>query len=78
MSDNGYYNIGFEYITDTAAHTGRFWKLYALADAVISTATVMNASGNTFSSVPLAAGDEIEGVFTSVTLASGKIVAYKI
>lgn len=78
MSDNGSYNIGFEYITDTSAHTGRFWKLYALADAVISTATVMNASGNTFSSVPLDAGDEIEGVFTSVTLASGKIVAYKI
>lgn len=78
MADNDAYNIGFEYISDTAAHTGRFWKLYALADAVISTATVQNASGNTFSSVPLNHGDEIEGVFTSVTLASGKIVAYKL
>ena len=78
MSENGSYNIGFEYISDTAAHTGRFWKLYAVADAVISTATIQNASGNTFTSVPLGKGDSIEGVFTSVTLASGKIVAYKI
>ena len=79
MADyNGTFSIGFEYITDTSAHTGRFWKLYALADAVINTATVQNASGNTFSSVPLNAGDCIEGVFTSVTLTSGKIVAYKI
>lgn len=78
MADNDAYNIGFEYISDTAAHTGRFWKLYALADAVINTATVQNASGNTFSSVPLNHGDQIEGVFTSVTLASGKIVAYKL
>lgn len=78
MSENGYYNIGFEYISDTNAHTGRFFKLYALADAVISAATVQNASGNAFTSVPLNAGDSIEGVFTSVTLASGKLVAYKI
>ncbi len=46
--------------------------------AVISTATVQNATGNAFTSVPLGAGDEIEGVFTSVTLASGKVIAYKI
>lgn len=78
MADNDSYSIGFEYITDTAAHTGRFYKLYALADAVISTATVQNASGNAFTSVPLGKGDQIEGVFTSVTLASGKVVAYKI
>ena len=78
MADNDAYNIGFEYISDTVAHTGRFYKLYALADAVISTATIANASGNAFTSVPLNHGDEIEGVFTSVTLASGKIVAYKL
>jgi hypothetical protein len=72
------YSIGFEYISDTAAHTGRFYKLYAVADAVISTATVQNATGNAFTSVPLMAGDYIDGVFTSVTLASGKIIAYRI
>jgi len=77
-NSNDSYNIGFEYISDTAAHTGRFFKLYAVADAVINTATVQNASGNTFSSVPLNHGDCIEGVFTSVTLTSGKVIAYKI
>jgi hypothetical protein len=72
------YAIGFEYISDTAAHTGRFYKIYAVATAVISAATVENASGNSFTSVPLGAGDSIEGVFTSITLASGKVIAYKI
>jgi hypothetical protein len=31
-----------------------------------------------FSAVPLPAGGEIDGIFTSVTLTSGKVVAYKI
>jgi hypothetical protein len=51
------YSIGFEYIDDTAAHTGRFWQLYALADAVIASAVIENQTGNTFTSVPLKAGD---------------------
>lgn len=72
------YSIGFEYITDTSAHTGRFWQLYALETAVIASAVTENQTGNTFTSVPLIAGDSIQGVFTSVTLASGKIVAYKV
>lgn len=78
MANGDTYNIGFEYISDTAAHTGRFWKLYAVATAVISAAAVSNATGNSFTSVPLNAGDSIEGVFTSVTLASGKVIAYKV
>lgn len=69
---------GFELITDTAAHTGRFFRLYALEATVINTATVQNASGNTFSAVPLPAGGSIDGLFTSVTLTSGKVVAYKV
>lgn len=72
------YSIGFEYIDDTVAHTGRFWQLYALADAVIASAVIENQTGNTFASVPIKAGDSVAGVFTSVTLASGKIVAYKV
>ena len=72
------YAIGFEYITDTAAHTGRFHEIYAVETAVIASAVVQNQTGNAFTSVPLAAGDSIKGVFTSVTLASGKVVAYKI
>jgi hypothetical protein len=69
---------GFELITDTAAHTGRFFRLYALEASVISAATVQNGSGNTFAAVPLPAGGSIDGVFTSVTLTSGKVVAYKV
>jgi hypothetical protein len=70
--------VGFELITDTSAHTGRFFRLYALEATVINTATVQNASGNTFSAVPIPAGGAIDGLFTSVTLTSGKVVAYKL
>jgi hypothetical protein len=72
------YSIGFEYIDDTVAHTGRFWQIYALADASIGSAVIENQTGNTFTTVPLKAGDFISGVFTSITLASGKVVAYKV
>ena len=75
MSD---YSIGFEYISDTAAHTGRFEELVAFEDSVIASAVILNQTGNAFTSVPLKAGQSVEGVFTSVTLASGKIAAYKI
>jgi len=72
------YAIGFEYISDTAAHTGRFEELVAFEDSVIASAVVQNVTGNAFTSVPLKAGQSVEAVFTSVTLASGKIAAYKI
>ena len=74
----GYEAPGAEYITDTAAHTGRFSEIYALEDAVIATLVAQDWTGNATTSVPLKAGDEIKGVFTSVTLASGKVVAYRI
>jgi hypothetical protein len=70
--------VGFELITDTSEHTGRFFRLYALEASVVNTATVQNASGNTFSAVPIPAGGAIDGLFTAVTLTSGKVVAYKL
>lgn len=72
------YAIGAEYISDTAAHTGRFFEIMALEDCVINTATIKNQTGNTFSAVPLKAGDSIKGVITSITLTSGKAIAYRI
>jgi hypothetical protein len=72
------YAIGFEYISDTVAHTGRFSELVAFEDSVIASAVILNQTGNTFTSVPLKAGQSVEAVFTSVTLTSGKIAAYKI
>jgi len=75
MSD---YSVGFEYISDTVAHTGRFYELVAFEDSVIASADIMNQTGNTFTAVPLKAGMCVEAVFTSVTLTSGKIAAYRI
>lgn len=72
------YSIGFEYISDNVAHTGRFHEIYAIATTIIASAVIENQTGNTFTAVPLAAGDSIKGVFTSVTLTSGKVIAYKI
>ena len=69
---------GAEFIDDTAAHTGRFGKIVALEDSVINTATAVNYTGNTLSAIPFKASCEIEGVFTSITLTSGTVVAYKI
>ena len=69
---------GAEFIDDTAAHTVRFGKIVALEDSVINTATAVNYTGNTLSAIPFKASCEIEGVFTSITLTSGTVVAYKI
>ena len=68
--------LGTEYISDTEAHAGPFCRLYALAATVVASAEG-NVSGNTFTAVPIPAGGAIDGIFTSVTLTSGKIVAYK-
>jgi hypothetical protein len=77
MSWDGFDLNGFEYINDTAAHTGRFFRIYATSATVINTATVAGRTGNTFSAVPLAAGAWIDGQFSSITLTSGTVVAYR-
>ncbi len=65
-----------EYISDTVRMPVGFTRSGAgrFGDRIRS---VENQTGNTFTAVPLKAG-EIKGVFTSVTLTSGKVVAYKI
>lgn len=74
----GYKYPGAEYISDTAAHTGRFGKICALEDSVIATVIAQDYTGNALIAVPLKATGEIYGVFTSITLTSGKVVAYRI
>jgi len=69
---------GAEYISDTAAHTGRFGEIYALEDTVIATLVAQDWTGNATTSVTMKAATEIEGVFTSITLTSGSVVAYRI
>ena len=74
----GYGYPGAEYISDTAAHTGRFAKICALEDSVIATLVAEDYTGNALTAVPLKATGEMYGIFTSVTLTSGTVVAYRI
>jgi hypothetical protein len=69
---------GAEYIDDTVAHTGRFGEIVALEDSVIATLTAMDYTGNALTAIPLKASCELCGVFTSITLTSGTVVAYRL
>lgn len=69
---------GAEFIDDTATHTGRFGEIVALEDSVIASVTAKGYTGNALSAIPLKASCEMCGVFTSITLTSGTVVAYKI
>ena len=74
----GYAYPGAEFIDDTNAHAGRFGKIVALEDSVIASLSADDYTGNTLSAIPLNASCEMQGVFTSVTLTSGTVVAYKL
>lgn len=74
----GYAYPGAEYISDTNAHTGRFGKICALEDSVIASLVAEDYTGNALTAVPLKATGELYGVFTSVTLTSGTVVAYRL
>jgi hypothetical protein len=69
---------GAEFIDDTAAHTGRFGEIVALEDSVIASLTALDYTGNALTAIPIKASCEMCGVFTSITLTSGTVVAYKI
>ena len=64
-------------ITDQNAHTGRFQCVKALEDTVIATLVSENTTG-TKSSVTIKSNCSIEAVITSITLASGSVVAYSV
>jgi hypothetical protein len=74
----GYAYPGAEYISDTAAHTGRFGKICALEDTVIATLAAEDYTGNALTAVVLNSTAELYGVFTSITLTSGSVVAYRL
>jgi len=76
--------MGYDYskaliITDTNAHTGKFFKVHALADSsctFVSNDITENGS-STIAGITMNASTTIEGVvITSITLASGQVVAY--
>ena len=64
-----------EIITDQTAHTGRFQCVKALENSVIATLVSENIDG-TKTSVTINSNCSIEGVITSITLASGQVIAY--
>ena len=80
-------------INDTAEHSGRFGKVMALQDSVITVGVdfdtiedfdavtsldnfYINAIIGDNNNVPLKAGNELVGVFTTVLLDSGTVIAY--
>jgi len=74
----GYAYPGAEFIDDTSAHTGRFGKIVALEDSVIASLSADGYTGNALSAIPFKASCELCGVFTSITLTSGTVVAYRL
>lgn len=66
---------GGVYITDTDAHTGDFCAITVHAAAVA--ALVSSNITGTLTAVVLPVGLTMFGRFSSITLASGKITAYK-
>ena len=62
-------------INDTAAHTGRFGGVQAIKDSEIATLVAENITGD-LTSIDLKSNCKIEGIITSITLASGTVVAY--
>ena len=71
------YAVGGEVITDTAAHTGRFKRIDFYEATEVSAAT-SNLTGNSIASESFPANFSLYGDFTSITLASGACVAYRV
>ena len=69
------YYTAAKIINDTSAHTGRFGCVQALKDSEIATLVAENVSGD-LTSIDLKSNCKIEGVITSITLASGTVIAY--
>ena len=65
------------FISDTATHNGRFWKIVSLEDSEVHTLTGENFTGNALTTVVFKSTAEIRGVFTSIKLNGGAVVAYR-
>ena len=76
---------GYDYpaaiiITDTNAHTGRFGKVHCLSNAEVTlVAENLTENGSsTINGITMKSSSEICGVITSITLASGQVIAYRL
>jgi hypothetical protein len=69
---------GFEYINNTAAHTGDFFAIQFIEDTVIAAITANPAlTGNAFVGDTFPAGLTIYCQHSSITLTSGRVICYK-
>lgn len=67
---------GAVYVADATQTDGNFGAIQAIEGSVI-TLTASNWTPSTASGIPLPAGTTIFGSFTSFTLTSGKVIAYR-
>jgi len=68
---------GAVYVADTTQTDGAFGAIQAVEGAVISTLTASNWTPSTATAIPLPAGSTIFGSFSTFTLTSGKVIAYR-
>ena len=72
---------GSDFLVTAATYTGTWEAITALAAAVITVTggnqAVDGVVSSTYTSLPLPAGATIFGRFTSIALASGKVIAYR-
>jgi hypothetical protein len=68
---------GFVFVDGTSATPGNFAAIQVIADAQFSALSILNSTVGNLTSIVLNAGTIIYGPFTSFTLASGKVIAYK-
>ena len=75
----GYYPAAI-IITNTDTHTGRFGKVHCLAaaEATFVSENLPENGSTTINGITMGVASEVEGVITSITLASGQVIAYRI
>ena len=73
----GYYPAAI-IITNTDTHTGRFGKVHCLAaaEATFVSENLTENGSSTINGITMGVASEVEGVITSITLASGPVIAY--
>ena len=78
-------NYGYQYpagliITNTATHPVSFGKVHCLtaAEATFVAENITENGSATINGITMKAATEVEGVITSITLASGQVIAYSL
>jgi len=68
---------GFDYISDTATHTGEWYAIKVVDGAAAVFAVLNTALGDGAAGLTIQEGDIVYGPFTSIKLTSGKVLAYR-